>query len=66
CPIFLYRYLLLEESDEEVNSVYESCRYKRISCEECKMGLVKLVNRFLKGHQRRRELIEGSVKKMLE
>jgi len=30
------------------------------------MGLVKLVNRFLKGHQRRRELIKGSVKKMLE
>jgi len=66
CPIFLYRYLLLEESDEEVNGVYESCKSKCISCEDCKRGLVKKVNRFLAGHQRRRELIKGSVRKMLE
>jgi tryptophanyl-tRNA synthetase len=66
CPIFLYRYLLLEESDEEVNMIYESCKSKCIGCEECKRGLVKKVNRFLAGHQRRRELIKGSVAKMLE
>ncbi len=66
CPIFLYRYLLLEESDEEVNGVYESCKFRCISCEDCKRDLVKKVNRFLAGHQRRRELIKGSVLKMLE
>jgi tryptophanyl-tRNA synthetase len=66
CPVFLYRYLLLEESDEEVNRVYESCKSRCISCEDCKRGLVKKVNRFLAGHQRRRELIKGSVLKMLE
>ena len=66
CPIFLYRYLLLEESDEELNMIYESCKSKCIGCEECKRGLVKKVNRFLADHQRRRELIKGSVAKMLE
>lgn len=66
CPMFLYRFLLLTESDEEINQLHRECTDHCISCEECKAALIKQVNTFLDKHRRRRTLIKHSVERMLE
>jgi tryptophanyl-tRNA synthetase len=65
CPLFLMHYYLLTEADEDIEDLQQECVASK-SCEGCKMDTVKLVNWFLKKHQRRRQLMGRSVEKMLE
>ncbi|MCJ7731397.1 tryptophan--tRNA ligase [Candidatus Bathyarchaeota archaeon] len=66
CPLYLYHYFLLSESDDTVNEMYHECTTRHKSCEECKWELIEVINRFLRAHQMRRKLIRKSVEKMLE
>jgi tryptophanyl-tRNA synthetase len=65
CPLFLLHLYLLTESDEDIEDLQQECLSSE-SCEGCKMDTVRLVNRFLKKHQRRRQLMGRSVERMLE
>ena len=66
CLAYLLHYLLLTESDEELQLLHNECTLNQRSCQECKMALIEKVNKFLLAHQRRRKLIGKSVEKMLE
>ncbi len=65
CPVYLMHYYLLTESDEDLDDIKQECLNQR-DCGECKAGLVKVVTRFLKRHQRRRKLMGAGVGRMLE
>jgi tryptophanyl-tRNA synthetase len=65
CPLFLLHFFLLTESDEDLLDIQQKCKTCR-SCDACKMDTTRLVNRFLKKHQQRRELMGKSVNQMLE
>ena len=66
CPMYQYRYMLLNEDDDEAHGLYVDCLAGRVDCSECKARLTETVNRCLGRHRRRRRLIRGGVEKMLE
>jgi tryptophanyl-tRNA synthetase len=66
CPLYLFHYFLLTESDEDLNELLIDCTVNKKPCAECKMELIEHVNKFLEAHQRRRKLIGKSVERMLE
>jgi len=66
CPMYQYRFMLLNEDDDEAHGLYVDCLAERVDCSECKARLAETVNRFLGRHRRRRRLIRGGVEKILE
>ena len=66
CPLFLFRYFLLNESDMEVDELHRDCTVNGKSCIECKMELTERVNMFLGAHRRRRKQMRNRVEGMLE
>ncbi len=66
CPVYLFHYFLLTESDDALDTLYNACAVNQKSCLECKMELTEHVNKFLSNHNHRKRLARKSVEHMLE
>jgi tryptophanyl-tRNA synthetase len=55
CSVYQYYYFLFEEDNAKIEELYEKCRHGEILCGECKTRLSERIEKFLTGHQERRE-----------
>ena len=55
CSIFQYYLFLFEEDDSKLAERERKCRAGEMLCGECKTDIAERLNKFLAGHQKRRE-----------
>jgi tryptophanyl-tRNA synthetase len=55
CTVFQYFLYLFEEDDEKLAERKRRCKAGEVLCGECKKELAERVNKFLAGHQKKRE-----------
>jgi tryptophanyl-tRNA synthetase len=55
CSIFQYYYFLFEEDDHALTTREQECKAGKRLCGDCKKDLTEKLNKFLEGHQRKRE-----------
>jgi tryptophanyl-tRNA synthetase len=55
CSIFQYYLFLFEEDDSKLAERERRCRVGEMLCGECKTDIAERLNKFLAGHQKRRE-----------
>lgn len=65
CPVFKYYQYFFEPDDKKLKEIYEACKSGNLLCGECKLGLVKKVQEFLKEHQKKREKARDHIDKFL-
>ncbi len=63
CTVFQYFTFLFEEDDKRLSERERNCAAGEIMCGECKTELIERLNRFLKGHQKKREKAKDIVQK---
>jgi tryptophanyl-tRNA synthetase len=61
CSIFAYYYFLFEENDKKLSELETSCRSGNLVCGECKARLAKIIVKFLKDFQEKRERARDSI-----
>ncbi|MCD6402748.1 MAG: tryptophan--tRNA ligase [Candidatus Aenigmarchaeota archaeon] len=65
CSVYKYYYFFFEEDDKKLKEIYEDCKSGRLLCGECKLRLIKKVEKFLEEHQKRRKKAKQKVDKFL-
>ena len=65
CSVYSYYYFLFEPDDKKLKELYEDCRSGRLLCGDCKLRLVEKIDKFLKQHQRKREIARKKIDKFL-
>lgn len=63
CTVFQYFFYLFEEDDKKLQEREKKCKHGEILCGECKADLTERINKFLSGHQRKREKAKNVVEK---
>jgi tryptophanyl-tRNA synthetase len=63
CTIFQYFLFLFEEDDKKLSDRERKCRTGEILCGECKKDLTERINKFLAGHQKKREKARDTIDK---
>jgi tryptophanyl-tRNA synthetase len=61
CSVFQYFLFLFEEDDKRLEERGRRCRGGEVLCGDCKKELAERINRFLSGHQKRREKARGMI-----
>ena len=61
CSIFQYYLFLFEEDDSKLAERERRCRVGEMLCGECKTDIAERLNKFLAGHQKRREEAKDTI-----
>jgi tryptophanyl-tRNA synthetase len=63
CSVYQYFLYLFEEDDKKLAEREKQCKAGEILCGECKKDLTERINKFLVGHQRKREKARKTIEK---
>jgi len=64
CSVYSY-FFFFDPNDAQVKARYNKCKQGKIFCKQCKAQLVKLVNSFLRKHQKARQAAKKKLSKFL-
>jgi len=65
CAVYQYNYYLFEEDDGKLKNMRDECMAGERLCGQCKMELTEKINKFLEGHQERREKAKDRIEEFL-
>jgi len=63
CSIYQYFLFLFEEDDKKLLEREQQCRTGKMPCGDCKRELTERMNKFLSGHQKKREQAKNILEK---
>jgi tryptophanyl-tRNA synthetase len=63
CSIYQYFLFLFEEDDKKLLEREQQCRTGKMLCGDCKKELTERMNKFLSGHQKKREQAKNNLEK---
>ncbi|MBS3090276.1 tryptophan--tRNA ligase [Candidatus Pacearchaeota archaeon] len=65
CTIYHYLLYFFEPDDKAMQEKFHACRMGQTYCGECKVKLAETINKFLREHQKKRELAKKQLGKFL-